>query len=84
LKPLFADAPTFDYLARTATTFSADIGPIISLVQPFAKQLFVHKDVHNERLVAAWPAYRLAPMRELVDKTCGWLVRSAWSKDDKR
>lgn len=75
LKPLFADAATFDYLARTATTFSSDIGPVISLVRPFARQLFVVKQVDNARLRAAWPAGRLSPLAGLVARTCEWLVR---------
>ena len=84
LKPLFADAPTFDYLARTASTFSADVGPMISVVRPFARQLFVHKEVHNDRLVAAWPGFRTAPMRELIHRTCEFLVRSAWTTEERR
>jgi thioester reductase-like protein len=89
LKPLFADAPTFDYLAATASMFSADIGPVISVVRPFAKQLFVKKQVHNDRLVAAWPAYRAAATRELpelldlINKTCDWLVSSAWATRER-
>jgi len=79
LKPLFADAPTFDYLAATADMFSADIGPVISVVRPFARQLFAQKQVHNDRLVSAWPAYRAAATRELVDNTCAWLMSSAWA-----
>lgn len=84
LKPLFADEATFDYLARTATTFSSDVGPVILVVRPFAKQLFVHKDVHNDRLVAAWPQYRLPAMRELVDRTCEWLARRTWNTGEER
>jgi thioester reductase-like protein len=83
LKPLFADAPTFDYLAATASLFSADIGPVISVVRPFAKQLFVKKQVHNDRLVAAWPAYRAAATHALIDKTCDWLASSAWATREK-
>jgi|GEM_PF-624589 len=87
LKPLYADAESFDLLAEGARAFGGGVlDQAISSVAPFARQLFVQKDLRNSKLVLALTqtsgacGYRAPDPRRLVRNTCEYLVRTRWGK----
>ena len=59
-----------------ATVMSQSLGSIA----PFAKQLFIVKDVKNDRLRAALKDYRAPEPKELLDAVCGHLLQTRWGK----
>jgi nucleoside-diphosphate-sugar epimerase len=70
LKPLFTDEPTFAYLADSASHFTtSELGVVIAVVRPFARQLYVTKDVEVAGPLD-WP-----DTGALIDATCAWLAR---------
>jgi nucleoside-diphosphate-sugar epimerase len=83
LKPLYADAESFDMLGTAMDTFGGSIvNQALSSVSPFARQLFIKKEFRNEKLVSALGDYRSADQHQLVRNTCDYLVRSKWGKEE--
>jgi hypothetical protein len=81
LKPLYADAESFDILVEGLDSFGGDVlRQALGSVAPFARQLFVHKDFQNDRLRAGVSSYRAPDARGLVRATCRELVRTRWGK----
>jgi len=79
LRPMYTDEHAFMLLAEAARAFAGGVvNQAVSSVAPFAKQLFVEKDVRNERLVAAVGGYRAPDAAELVARTCNHLVQTRW------
>jgi nucleoside-diphosphate-sugar epimerase len=85
LRPLFADARSFDLLVGAVRSFGGGIvNQAVSSVAPFAPQLFVEKDPDNRRLRAAMPAYAAPDPKELAERTCAHLVRTRWGRAASR
>ena len=83
LKPLYADAESFDMLGTAMDTFGGSIvNQALSSVSPFARQLFIQKEFRNEKLVSALGDYRPPDQHELVRNTCSYLVQSKWGKEE--
>jgi nucleoside-diphosphate-sugar epimerase len=81
LRPLFCDAETFDLLAEGVDSFGgAVVNQGLGSVRPFARQLFAAKSIANERLVAALERYAAPNAKELVERTCEFLVRTRWGR----
>jgi len=81
LRPLFCDAEAFDLLADGVDSFaSAVVNQGLQSVRPFARQLFAAKSIANERLVTALERYAAPNAKELVGRTCEFLVRTRWGK----
>jgi nucleoside-diphosphate-sugar epimerase len=81
LKPLYSDADAFDLLADGVRSFAGGVvNQAVSSVTPFARQLFVTKDVHNDRLRAALPGYRAPDPRGLIAASCRFLVSTRWGR----
>jgi hypothetical protein len=81
LRPLFADARSFDLLVGAVRSFGGGIvSQAVSSVAPFAPQLFVAKDADNRRLRAAMPAYAAPDPKRLVERTCRHLVETRWGR----
>jgi thioester reductase-like protein len=81
LKPLYADAESFDILVDGIESFGGDVfKQALGSVAPFARQLFVHKDFKNDRLASRLGAYRAPDPRALATSTCEYLVRTRWGK----
>ncbi len=79
LRPLFADARSFELLAGAVRGFGAGIvSQAVGSVAPFARQLFVAKALDNRRLRAVLPAYVAPDPKRLVERTCADLVRTRW------
>lgn len=85
LKPLYCDAEAFDLLVEGVADSG---GPIVrqalGSVAPFARQLFLHKDVRNERLARTMPSYRAPDARRLIRNTCQRLVETRWGRENSR
>ncbi len=81
LRPLFCDAEAFELLAEGVDSFGgAVVNQGLSSVRPFARQLFVSKSMSNERLAAALERYAAPNAKELVGRTCDFLVRTRWGR----
>jgi len=83
LPPLLGDRETFDLLARGVDAFGGGlVRQSLGSVVPFARQLFVAKDVDNRRLRdALGEAYQPpADPSELVRRTCECLVATKWGR----
>ncbi|MFY9268946.1 MAG: SDR family oxidoreductase [Candidatus Manganitrophaceae bacterium] len=82
LKPLYSDAESFDLLAQGVNTFGAGIlNQSLSSVAPFARQLFIQKEVQNRNLASALDHYRAPDARRLVRNACDYLVRTKWGRE---
>lgn len=82
LKPLYSDAESFDLLAQGVNTFGAGIlNQSVSSVAPFAKQLFIQKEIRNRSLVSALDHYQAPDARRLVRNACDYLVRTKWGRE---
>jgi nucleoside-diphosphate-sugar epimerase len=85
LPPLFCDQQSLADLLAAAETFSGSpINQALRSVAPFASQLYVTKDVSNERLRAAWPDYAVPDARSLMESTCEHLARTRWGRTQRR
>jgi nucleoside-diphosphate-sugar epimerase len=85
LKPIYADEESFRLLAEGARALSGGVlDQAISSVAPFAKQLFVQKNVRNEKLARALEDYRAPDAAELLRKTCDYLTRTRWGREADR
>lgn len=82
LRPLVGNEETFDLLASGVDTFGGGlVRHSLQSVVPFARQLFVGKDLDNRRLRAALgDSYRPPDPAELVRRTCEWLVATKWGR----
>jgi thioester reductase-like protein len=81
LKPLFSDAESFDLLVEGARSFGGGvIGQALSSVAPFAKQLFIAKDIHNARLSSALGGFPAPDRRRILENTCRDLVCTGWGR----
>ena len=81
LKPLYTDAEAFDLLARGVSSFGGGVvNQAISSVAPFARQLFIEKEVQNGCLVKRLKGYRAPDPRQLIRNTCAALVRTRWGR----
>jgi len=81
LKPLYSDAETFDLVAEGVSSFGGVVvSQAISSIAPFARQLFVEKDIQNQRLIANMTAYRAPEARQLIRNACEHLVRTRWGR----
>ena len=52
----------------------------LSSVAPFAKQLFVDKDIRNDHLDALLSDYNTPKPIEFIANTCRYLVDTRWGK----
>jgi thioester reductase-like protein len=81
LKPLYSDPQAFNLLAAAVDQFSSSVvHQAVSSVAPFARQLFIQKEVKNHNLVAALDFYASPKMRQWVGNACRYLVQTKWSR----
>ena len=82
LPPLLGDRETFDLLASGVEAFGGGVvRQSLQSVVPFARQLFVAKEVDNSRLRAALGDRYAAPdPAELVRRACDSLVATKWGR----
>ena len=82
LRPLLGDRETFDLLASGVDAFGGGlVRQSLQSVVPFARQLFVAKQVDNARLrQALGDAYQAPDAAGLVRRTCESLVANKWGR----
>lgn len=83
LPPLFSDAASFDLLNEGIRSFGGGIvQQSVSSVAPFARQLFVDKDILNRNLMAALGADYHAPDADaLIRNACRYLAATRWGRE---
>jgi thioester reductase-like protein len=82
LKPLLCDAESFALLAEGINTLGMGVvGQALGTLTPFARQLFVTKDIANDNLIAAWPGFHLPDLGQVAQKACAFLALSKWGKE---
>lgn len=81
LRPLLADEETFELLVTGVTSFAGSlVTQALANVAPFARQLYVDKELDNARLRAALGDYRAPDPATLLAATCAQLVASRWGR----
>lgn len=82
LRPLLGDEETFELLASGVDAFGGGlVRRSLQSVVPFARQLFVGKEVDNRRLRGTLgDSYRAPDAAELVRRTCERLVATKWGR----
>jgi nucleoside-diphosphate-sugar epimerase len=83
LRPLLGDEETFDLLTSGVGSFGGGmVRQALQSVVPFARQLFVVKELDTARMQAALgSSYRAPDPAELVRHTCEHLVATRWGRD---
>ena len=85
LRPLFCDREGFDHLVEGARTLgTSPLNQAVASMAPFAHELYIDKDVRNDRLQAIWPEFERTDPRPLVEATCEHLVRTRWGRLETR
>jgi nucleoside-diphosphate-sugar epimerase len=73
-RPRFVDFASFQLLADGASSFGAGIlGQALSSLLPFARQLYVAKDVRNDRLAQLLPGHRPDSTADVFARMCARL-----------
>lgn len=81
LRPLFCAIEAFDDLVAASRTFrGSPVNQALESVSPFARQLYVHKDLTNDRLRSVWPDYLPPDPRAFITATSAHLVRTRWGR----
>ncbi|MCI0504566.1 MAG: SDR family oxidoreductase [Gammaproteobacteria bacterium] len=82
LKPLFTDLEAFESLASVLKGLSgAVVKQALDSIRPFAKQLFIAKDVANQQLLEACPGYVIPDMPRLIDNVIQYLILTKWGRE---
>jgi len=82
LRPLYADEESFRLLVEGVSPAAGGlVARALGNVAPFARQLYVHKDVDNTRLRRVLPTYAPPDPIRLVTDTCRRLVLG-WEQPD--
>jgi nucleoside-diphosphate-sugar epimerase len=80
-RPLYVDETAFEMLHQAVSTFTGGVvGQAMSSVAPFARELFVHKDVENGHMIEALGRDPAPDPAALVRRACASLVRSRWGR----
>ncbi len=81
LKPIYADLESFNLLVGEVSAFGGGVvNQAIGSVAPFARQLFLHKEIGNRNLVSALADYHAPDPRRLAQNTCRYMVQTNWGK----
>lgn len=79
LPPPYVDQPSFAHLTENVQDFG---GPVmkqaLASMTPFSRQLFLHKEVKNMRLVSHLPIYQAPDLRRVITAVCDSLVQTRW------
>jgi len=83
MRPLLADEESFDLLVEGITPMAGSlVTQALNNVTPFARQLYVDKDLDNSRLRAALDDHTCPDPGALVADSCRHLVRTRWGRRD--
>ena len=85
LKPLFCDAEAFDLLVQGIDDAGGEVvRQALASVAPFAKQLFLEKDVRNDRLAKLVGEHGAPDPEALLRNTCRRLVATRFGRETNR
>lgn len=86
LRPLLGDRETFDLLASGVNAFGGGlVRQSLQSVVPFARQLFVGKELDNRRLrQVLGESYSPPDPADLIRRTCESLVATSWGRRPRR
>lgn len=81
LPPLYSDIDSFLSLSDSMVHFGQGIMSQASAsITPFARQLFVHKDVSNAKLRAIMSDYDAPDTEALIRAMSAWLAENKWGR----
>ena len=81
LRPLLGDEEAFELLASGVGSFGGGmVRQALESVVPFARQLFVVKQLDNSRLRRALGSYAPPDPVDLVRRTCDHLIATRWGR----
>lgn len=84
LRPLYANAESFDLLAAQVSRLSSGIlGQAVGSMAPFARQLFSTKDFSNDNLRAFIPSYTPPDPVALIVRTCENLLATRFGMNQQ-
>jgi nucleoside-diphosphate-sugar epimerase len=83
LPPLFSDFEAFALLDEGVRNFAGGIvRQSVASVAPFARQLYIDKDIRNDKLAALMgSAYRAPDPETLLRNACARLVATRWGRE---
>lgn len=82
LRPLFTDFESFELLAEGLSGLSGQVvSQAVESIRPFAPQMFVTKQFHNDQLRGALDRYRAPDPETLVRNTVQYLVNTKWGRE---
>lgn len=82
LRPLYCDIDSFLSLSDTMISFGQGVMSQASAsIAPFAKQLFVRKEVCTDRLQSLMPEYEHPDMNEVLPRICASLIKQKWGRE---
>lgn len=85
LKPLFCDHEAFDLLVQGINDAGGEIvRQALASVAPFAKQLFLDKDVRNDHMAKLLGDVPAPDPDALLRNTCRRLVATRWGRESER
>jgi nucleoside-diphosphate-sugar epimerase len=85
VQPPFCDRESFRDLVQLVRMTRS--GPVLAALEtfvPFADQLYLRKDVSNERLNAVWPGHRVPEQRTLIASATRDLVATRWGRQKEK
>ena len=81
LKPLFTDLNAFEVLANALNGLGGVVvRQALESIRPFSKQMFICKEIQNENLRVAYPAYANPNSPLLIDNVVQHLIRTRWGR----
>ncbi len=80
-KPRYINLETFNILMKQIDSFGSKSTRLAtSSIQPFAQQLFIEKDISNEKLLTCLEQYQPPDPYQIVAETCRHLVMTNWGR----
>ncbi len=80
-KPRYINLDTFDIMMKQIGSFGSQSTRLATAtIQPFARQLFLTKDISNTQLVAHFKEYQAPDTHEIIAQTCRYLVMTNWGR----
>ena len=84
-RPLYVDEEAFELLHSALGAFAGGVvNQAVDSVAPFARQLFITKEVQNANLIAALGRDPAPDASAVVEATCRHLVRTKWGREKDR
>ncbi|MFN9673923.1 MAG: hypothetical protein ACK552_15685, partial [Microcystis sp.] len=80
-KPRYINLDTFNIMMKQIGSFGSQSTRLATAtIQPFARQLFLTKDISNTHLVAHFKEYQAPDTHEIIAQTCRYLVMTNWGR----